>query len=59
VATIVAAGLRTRDTVLKVERLLHFAEYKRRQAAPRRQGGTLEEFVRSRTAAYPIVKSLP
>jgi NAD+ synthase len=33
VAAIVAAGF-DRDTVLKVERMLNFAEYKRRQAAP-------------------------
>ncbi|MBN8965500.1 MAG: NAD+ synthase, partial [Rhizobiales bacterium] len=33
VATIVASGF-DRDTVLKVERLLNIAEYKRRQAAP-------------------------
>src|SRR5690606_1076229 len=33
VATIVEAGF-DRDTVMKVERLLHVAEYKRRQAAP-------------------------
>jgi NAD+ synthase len=51
VATIVAAGF-DRDTVLKVERLLHFAEYKRRQAAPGVKV-TLKNFGRDRR--YPIV----
>ena len=41
-ATIVAAGF-DRDTVLKVERMLYLAEYKRRQAAPGRESD-LEEF---------------
>ena len=51
VAAIVAAGF-DRDTVLKVERLLHFAEYKRRQAAPGVKV-TLKNFGRDRR--YPIV----
>jgi NAD+ synthase len=50
-ATIVAAGF-DRDTVLKVERLLYLAEYKRRQAAPGVKV-TLKNFGRDRR--YPIV----
>ena len=51
VAAIVAAGF-DRDTVLKVERLLDLAEYKRRQAAPGVKV-TLKNFGRDRR--YPIV----
>lgn len=51
VAAIVAAGF-DRDTVLKVERMLHLAEYKRRQAAPGVKV-TLKNFGRDRR--YPIV----
>jgi NAD+ synthase len=51
VTTIVAAGY-DRDTVLKVERLLNLAEYKRRQAAPGVKV-TLKNFGRDRR--YPIV----
>jgi NAD+ synthase len=51
VAAIVAAGF-DRDTVLKVERLLHLAEYKRRQACPGVKV-TLKNFGRDRR--YPIV----
>jgi NAD+ synthase len=51
VAVIVAAGY-DRDVVLKVERLLHSAEYKRRQAAPGVKV-TLKNFGRDRR--YPIV----
>ena len=51
VADIVAAGF-DRDTVLKVERLLDLAEYKRRQAAPGVKV-TLKNFGRDRR--YPIV----
>ena len=51
VAAIVEAGL-DRDTVLRVERLLHAAEYKRRQAAPGVKV-TLKNFGRDRR--YPIV----
>ncbi|HUC48194.1 MAG TPA: NAD+ synthase [Xanthobacteraceae bacterium] len=50
-ATIVAAGF-DRDTVLKVERMLYLAEYKRRQAAPGVKV-TLKNFGRDRR--YPIV----
>jgi NAD+ synthase len=50
VATIVEAGF-DRDTVMKVERLLHIAEYKRRQAAPGVKV-TLKNFGRDRR--YPI-----
>jgi NAD+ synthase len=50
-ATIVAAGF-DRDTVLRVERLLYLAEYKRRQAAPGVKV-TLKNFGRDRR--YPIV----
>jgi NAD+ synthase len=50
VATIVAAGF-DRDTVARVERLLHIAEYKRRQAAPGVKV-TLKNFGRDRR--YPI-----
>ena len=49
--TIVAAGF-DRDTVVKVERLLYLAEYKRRQAAPGVKV-TLKNFGRDRR--YPIV----
>ncbi|MBM3531074.1 MAG: NAD+ synthase [Alphaproteobacteria bacterium] len=51
VAEIVAAGF-DRDTVMKVERLLHIAEYKRRQACPGVKV-TLKNFGRDRR--YPIV----
>ena len=50
-AEIVAGGF-DRDTVLKVERLLYLAEYKRRQAAPGVKV-TLKSFGRDRR--YPIV----
>jgi NAD+ synthase len=50
-ATIIAAGF-DRDTVLKVERLLNIAEYKRRQAAPGVKV-MLKNFGRDRR--YPIV----
>jgi NAD+ synthase len=50
-AVIVAAGF-DRDTVLKVERMLYLAEYKRRQAAPGVKV-TLKNFGRDRR--YPIV----
>ncbi len=50
-ATIVASGF-DRDTVLKVERMLYLAEYKRRQAAPGVKV-TLKNFGRDRR--YPIV----
>ncbi|MDT3687272.1 MAG: NAD+ synthase [Pseudorhodoplanes sp.] len=50
VATIAEAGF-DRDTVMKVERLLHIAEYKRRQAAPGVKV-TLRNFGRDRR--YPI-----
>src|ERR1700756_1554259 len=50
-ATIVAAGF-NRDTVMKVERMLYLAEYKRRQAAPGVKV-TLKNFGRDRR--YPIV----
>jgi NAD+ synthase len=51
VAAIVASGF-DRDTVLKVERLLNIAEYKRRQAAPGVKV-TLKNFGRDRR--YPII----
>ncbi len=51
IATIVAAGF-DRDIVLKVERMLNLAEYKRRQAAPGVKV-TLKNFGRDRR--YPIV----
>jgi NAD+ synthase len=51
VSTIVAAGF-DRDLVLKVERMLHVAEYKRRQSAPGVKV-TLKNFGRDRR--YPIV----
>ena len=51
VATIVAAGF-DRDTVLRVERMLNLAEYKRRQAPPGVKV-TLKNFGRDRR--YPIV----
>jgi len=41
-----------RQTVMKIERMLHFAEYKRRQAAPGVKV-TLKNFGRDRR--YPIV----
>src|SRR5581483_2138265 len=50
-AVIVAAGF-DRDTVLKVERMLYLAEYKRRQAAPGVKV-TMKNFGRDRR--YPIV----
>jgi NAD+ synthase len=50
-ATIAAAGF-DRDTVMKVERMLNLAEYKRRQAAPGVKV-TLKNFGRDRR--YPIV----
>jgi NAD+ synthase len=50
-AAIVAAGF-DRDTVMKVERMLYLAEYKRRQAAPGVKV-TLRNFGRDRR--YPIV----
>ena len=51
VADIVAAGF-DRDTVMRVERMLNLAEYKRRQAAPGVKV-TLRNFGRDRR--YPIV----
>jgi NAD+ synthase len=51
IATIVAAGFE-RETVIKVERMLNLAEYKRRQAAPGVKV-TLRNFGRDRR--YPIV----
>jgi NAD+ synthase len=51
VAEIVAAGF-DRDTVMRVERMLNLAEYKRRQAAPGVKV-TLKNFGRDRR--YPIV----
>ena len=51
IATIVEAGF-NRETVAKVERMLHLAEYKRRQAAPGVKV-TLRNFGRDRR--YPIV----
>ena len=50
VATIVAAGF-DRDTVMRVDRMLNLAEYKRRQAAPGVKV-TLRNFGRDRR--YPI-----
>jgi NAD+ synthase len=50
-AAIIAAGF-DRDTVMKVERMLYLAEYKRRQAAPGVKV-TLKNFGRDRR--YPIV----
>ncbi len=50
-ASIIAAGF-NRDTVMKVERMLYLAEYKRRQAAPGVKV-TLKNFGRDRR--YPIV----
>jgi NAD+ synthase len=49
-ATIIAAGF-DRDTVMKIERMLNLAEYKRRQAAPGVKV-TLKNFGRDRR--YPI-----
>jgi NAD+ synthase len=51
IAAIVAAGF-DRDTVMRVERMLNLAEYKRRQAAPGVKV-TLKNFGRDRR--YPIV----
>jgi NAD+ synthase len=51
VAAIIAAGF-DRETVLKIERMLYLAEYKRRQAAPGVKV-TLKNFGRDRR--YPIV----
>jgi len=51
IAEIVAEGY-DRDTVMKVERMLNLAEYKRRQAAPGVKV-TLKNFGRDRR--YPIV----
>jgi NAD+ synthase len=51
IATIVGAGY-DRDTVMKVDRMLNLAEYKRRQAAPGVKV-TLKNFGRDRR--YPIV----
>jgi NAD+ synthase len=51
VSGIVAAGF-DRDTVMKIERMLYLAEYKRRQAAPGVKV-TLKNFGRDRR--YPIV----
>src|SRR5262249_50703565 len=51
IADIVAAGF-PREVVLRVERMLHLAEYKRRQAAPGVKV-TLRNFGRDRR--YPIV----
>jgi NAD+ synthase len=51
IADIVAAGF-DRDTVLRVDRMLNLAEYKRRQAAPGVKV-TLRNFGRDRR--YPIV----
>ena len=51
IAAIVAAGF-DRDTVVRVERMLNLAEYKRRQAAPGVKV-TLQNFGRDRR--YPII----
>jgi NAD+ synthase len=51
IATIVAAGF-DRDTAVRVERMLHIAEYKRRQACPGVKV-TLKNFGRDRR--YPII----
>jgi NAD+ synthase len=51
IAKIVAEGF-DRETVMRVERMLHLAEYKRRQAAPGVKV-TLKNFGRDRR--YPIV----
>ena len=51
IASIVAEGFE-RETVMKVERMLNLAEYKRRQAAPGVKV-TLRNFGRDRR--YPIV----
>ena len=50
-ATIAAAGF-DRESVMKIERMLYLAEYKRRQAAPGVKV-TLKNFGRDRR--YPIV----
>ncbi len=50
ISVIVAAGFE-RDTVVRIERLLNIAEYKRRQAAPGAKV-TLKNFGRDRR--YPI-----
>jgi NAD+ synthase len=53
VSAIVAAGF-DRDTVVRIERMLHLAEYKRRQAAPGVKV-TLKNFGRDRR--YPITNA--
>jgi NAD+ synthase len=53
VSAIIAAGF-DRDTVLRVERMLHVAEYKRRQSAPGVKV-TLKNFGRDRR--YPITNA--
>jgi NAD+ synthase len=53
VSVIVAAGF-DRETVLRIERMLHLAEYKRRQAAPGVKV-TLKNFGRDRR--YPITNA--
>ncbi len=53
IATIVGAGF-DRDTVMRVERMINIAEYKRRQAAPGVKV-TLKNFGRDRR--YPITNS--
>ena len=53
VSAIIAAGF-DRDTVLRVERMLHLAEYKRRQSAPGVKV-TLKNFGRDRR--YPITNA--
>ena len=62
-ASIVAAGF-DREVVARIDRLLNIAEYKRRQAAPGRQGDA--ERISAATAAIPsptgfatLGKSLP
>ena len=54
-ATIIAAGF-DRETVMKIERMLNLAEYKRRQAAPGVKV-TLKNFGRDRR--YPITSKIP
>ncbi len=53
VSAIISAGFE-RETVLKIERMLHLAEYKRRQAAPGVKV-TLKNFGRDRR--YPITNA--
>jgi NAD+ synthase len=53
VSAIIAAGF-DRETVLKAERMLHLAEYKRRQSAPGVKV-TLKNFGRDRR--YPITNA--